>query len=176
MNQILILSEQENEPILAALRELAERSGICSLLFSGAEIQRVGESDRVALAAACADHVAKADGKILVLSSAIHTFTPLPPCFAYVLDEQSQYPPRLLPPESAFAVTCGMSSKATVSISGKTGDGYLVSLQRKLCTLSGRVVEPHEIKVQFTGQYEDQAILAATAALLLGDWLQQEYS
>lgn len=62
-------------------------------------------------------------------------------------------------------ISCGMSSKNTVTFSSLRQDGGMICLQRRLCTLGGKIVEPQEFPVKRGGF----STLAIFTALLISD-------
>lgn len=66
-----------------------------------------------------------------------------------------------------MAVDYGTSSHATVSLSSITDCGATVSLQRKLHTMIGTVLEPCEILVSLSTPMSPRQVLASVSLLLL---------
>ena len=65
-------------------------------------------------------------------------------------------------------ISCGMSSKDTVTFSSLRPDGGMICLQRQITTFSGRIAEPQEHCFECLGG-DAFSTLAAFAALLLCD-------
>ena len=65
-------------------------------------------------------------------------------------------------------VSCGLSAKDTVSVSSVNKDGVSVSVQRKIRTVNGKIVEPREISVQGT-EIDAQMVACMVAIMLLFD-------
>lgn len=65
------------------------------------------------------------------------------------------------------AVRCGLSGldELTLSSIGKTG--AMLSLQKDIMTLGGKLLEPQEIPVELGQPAEPEAVLAAAGAMLL---------
>jgi hypothetical protein len=81
------------------------------------------------------------------------------PCFS------SAEEARLLP------ISCGRSSKDTLTLSSITSDSAVVSLQRPVVTQSGAVVEQADYPISIEGSYSEDPfrLLAVTAVLILTD-------
>lgn len=64
-------------------------------------------------------------------------------------------------------ITCGTSSKDTISLASIDGVSAVVSLQRKIKNLYGEVIEPMDIKIQLNTKTDVYHTLAACTVLLL---------
>jgi len=62
-----------------------------------------------------------------------------------------------------------MSSKSTLSIASISEESAVVSLQRELRSLSGQIIEPHDIKIKVTGRIEGYTVMVLCAILLMAD-------
>lgn len=72
------------------------------------------------------------------------------------------------------AITCGTNPLDTLSIAS-CGSGYtLVSLQREIRTLSGRVIEPCDISIKTEDKAHIYSILATCAVMLLSDFPHEQ--
>ena len=69
-------------------------------------------------------------------------------------------------PESEIAVSYGMSSKCTVTLSS-VGKKAVLSIQREMPGLFGNTVEPQEIPVNNLLSLSKYALMASSAALLM---------
>ncbi|HHW46639.1 MAG TPA: hypothetical protein GXX17_07010 [Clostridiales bacterium] len=67
------------------------------------------------------------------------------------------------------AITCGMASVDTLTLSSVLEDSVLVSLQREIQTLSGKTLEPAEFPIKVSKSYSEYGILAACGILLLSE-------
>ena len=72
----------------------------------------------------------------------------------------------------AYAVDCGHSPQSTVSFTGSSEDTLVVSLNRELTALSGRVIEPLELPVP--RHSDDYSIMSFIALRLLLDDYESE--
>lgn len=65
------------------------------------------------------------------------------------------------------AMTFGMSSKDTLTLSSITADNAVLCLQRPICDIAGHTLEPVEIPIHLSRQADSLSILCAAAALIL---------
>lgn len=65
------------------------------------------------------------------------------------------------------ALTCGFSSKDTLTLSSLGNENAVISLGRRIKTLAGLSIEPIEIPVALSGEYDGYTLLACAAVLLL---------
>lgn len=65
------------------------------------------------------------------------------------------------------AVTCGLGTSDTLTLSSFTVDSAVISLQRQLTAFDGTPVEPFELPVSFSGKLEPFELLAAAAIFCL---------
>ncbi len=66
-------------------------------------------------------------------------------------------------------ITLGMSSKDTLTLSSITSDSAVLCLQRAICDLAGNTLEPVEIPLALSHQYDAFSILCACAILMLSE-------
>ena len=66
-----------------------------------------------------------------------------------------------------LAVTCGLGTADTLTLSSFTVDSAVISLQRQLTAFDGTPVEPFELPVSFSGKLEPFELLAAAAIFCL---------
>ncbi len=91
----------------------------------------------------------------------------LPEGFIPVLDAQNLRAAALLKGTKNIALTCGTSVKDTLSVASLDYTNAVISLQRGLVTLSGELLEPHDIKVLLQSPIGVFPLLACCAVLLL---------
>ena len=65
-------------------------------------------------------------------------------------------------------ITCGMGSKNTVTVSSISEKSLMLSLQRNIRDINGKVIEPLEIKAEKKGESFFPIMAAETAKLILG--------
>ncbi len=78
----------------------------------------------------------------------------------------------LLPPTAGTKlrlISCGLSSKDTLTLSSFTADSAVVSLQRSITSLSGAIVEPGDYPISIGATIDQFSILASVAVLILTD-------
>ena len=74
---------------------------------------------------------------------------------------------------NSAALSCGMSGRDTLMISSISENSACISLQRKITTFEGEVIEPMDITVKFSGKTEDYVLLCICAVLLLSGELKE---
>ncbi|MCI1965852.1 MAG: hypothetical protein LKJ17_06950 [Oscillospiraceae bacterium] len=92
---------------------------------------------------------------------------PLSQNFLYVLEAKNARAAALLKGSGVTAVTCGTSSKETLSIAGLEEGSAALSLQRTLKALNGQMLEPHDFTVKFSEPRSPHQLLMVCAALLI---------
>ncbi len=86
---------------------------------------------------------------------------PFPKCRILLIPDEL-----LTIPESEIAVSYGMSSKCTVTLSS-VGKSAVLSIQREMPVFRGSTVEPQEIPVINSMSLSKYGLMAASAALLI---------
>lgn len=86
-----------------------------------------------------------------------------------VVSAQNPSAAELLNGTGKIAITCGTSQKDTLSIASLGLTTAVVSLQRYLTTISGRVIEPHDFQVKLKKETQVYPLLVACAALLMAE-------
>lgn len=106
---------------------------------------------------------------ILIFQNSIRQQSPfsIPKNFLCVLQPKNISAAELLGETGATVVTCGTSTRDTLSIAGLESSGAALSLQRSLPTLDGRLLEPHDFTVSFSEERSPGQILSVCAALLI---------
>ena len=64
-------------------------------------------------------------------------------------------------------ISCGMSGKNTVTLSSIDNNIPLITLQRRITDLNGKIIEPAEFKITLNKTYSPFAVMASVAILLL---------
>ena len=72
-------------------------------------------------------------------------------------------------------ISCGMSSKNTITLSSLDSDCTLAALQRTVTDRNGKSVEPGEFRIILKSSYSPYSIMAATAVLLLNGITPEEF-
>lgn len=91
----------------------------------------------------------------------------IPPEFVAVIDCENTDAAVMLAKKGVCTISCGLSSKNTVTFSSHENDRAVVSLQRVIKTLGGKEYEPSDLPISFSGTYCDYDILASAAVLFL---------
>ncbi|MCY1713094.1 hypothetical protein [Caproiciproducens galactitolivorans] len=91
----------------------------------------------------------------------------IPNGFLCILEMKNSHAAEILNGTGAAAITCGTSSKDTLSIAGLDEASATLSLQRSVRTVEGKILEPHDFTVKLLSQLSPTRILAVCAALLL---------
>ena len=97
----------------------------------------------------------------------LHEKEKAPVGFVPVLDAQNLAAASALRGTQAIGITCGASPRDTLSMASLRDDSAVVSLQRELRDLSGKIWEPHDRAIRLEAGAEMYPILAACAVLLL---------
>lgn len=72
------------------------------------------------------------------------------------------------------ALTCGSSQSDSVSYTGISDEQILVSLNRSITALSGRVIHPFELPVAYSGNLSLYSVLSVTALRIMLDDFNSE--
>ena len=64
-------------------------------------------------------------------------------------------------------ISCGMSGKNTITLSSLESNIPLITLQRRITDLKGKVIEPAEFKIALKDYYSPFSIMASVTILLL---------
>lgn len=84
-----------------------------------------------------------------------------------VLNSRNHQTAELLGKMKISAAACGMSSRDTLSIASLDYGSAVLSLQRSVLTLGGKLLEPHDFQVQVEGNAGPAQILTVSMILLL---------
>lgn len=68
------------------------------------------------------------------------------------------------------AITCGTSSTSTISFSSETDDTLMISLNRSITALSGKIIQPLEIPVKKDGAERYSLMSYTTLRLILDNF------
>lgn len=64
-------------------------------------------------------------------------------------------------------ISCGMSSKNTVTISSINKESLIVSLQRAVIDINGNLIEPEEFKINLKKEYSPFSVMSSIAVMIL---------
>ena len=70
-------------------------------------------------------------------------------------------------PEQANIITYGFKEKDSITFSSVTGTERLISIQRPIKRLCGEILIPAEVRIKYSGDYSDCALLAAYSCLII---------
>jgi hypothetical protein len=91
----------------------------------------------------------------------------IPDRFFCVLQTKNTHAAALLRDTAATVVTCGTSTRDTLSIAGLEGAGAALSLQRNLPMLDGGILEPFDFTVSCSEERSPNQLLSVCAVLLI---------
>lgn len=86
-----------------------------------------------------------------------------------ILDSQNTNAVQFLKNNFSIAITCGLSLRDTLCPSSINFPNNIISLQRDILTISGKVIEPHDFKVTLKKSMPMFNILSLCGILLLSD-------
>ncbi len=106
---------------------------------------------------------------ILLFQNSIRQQGPfsIPSGFFCVLQAKNSHAAALLKTAEATVVTCGTSTRDTLSVAALESSGAVLSLQRSLPTLDGKVLEAHDFTVSCSKERSPNQLLAVCAVLLI---------
>ncbi|MEG2336056.1 hypothetical protein [Chryseobacterium sp.] len=87
-------------------------------------------------------------------------------------DDETQR--KLLAKSKIPVITCGLSSKDTITFSSKEEECGVISLMREVRSVFGNTIEPMEIPVSFPKHTEPFMVLAYTASLILSEFVSTQ--
>ena len=93
------------------------------------------------------------------------------PVVAVVLSDNGR-DMELLSHSKIKGITCGFSTRDTLTVSSITTESAVICLQRTLTTFSGATVEPVELPVTLSRPMDMFSLLCVAAVLLLSDQVQ----
>lgn len=91
----------------------------------------------------------------------------IPSGFSCILEMKNIHAAEMLNRTGTAAITCGTSSKDTLSIAGLDEISAALSLQRSVMTMDGSILEPHDFMVKLLSKLSPNRILAVCAVLLI---------
>lgn len=106
-------------------------------------------------------------GIILFKNSIRQQHAEIPENFLCILETKNTHAAALLKDTGTAAVTCGTSTKDTLSVAALDGAVAVLSLQRSIRTLAGEIVEPRDFSVKCSAERSPHQLLSVSAVLLL---------
>lgn len=98
----------------------------------------------------------------------------IPSGFLTVFESHNTKAAEALKGTGLTAVVCGTSAKDTLSVASLNDSSASVSLQRSIRTITGEVLEPHEIAIELDQCIGPYSLLATCAVLLLAGIASEE--
>lgn len=84
-----------------------------------------------------------------------------------ILNSENSYAANILAKQKISAISCGMSSKNTFTISSINYPKISISLQRQIYSINHNLIEPQEFIINATQEYDPYSILAFSAVTIL---------
>jgi len=84
-----------------------------------------------------------------------------------ICEDTNQKALQLFEKSKVPVISCGMSSKNTVTLSSLNSETLLTALQRTVTDITGKDIEPGEFKIRLTKGYHPFSVMASVAVLLL---------
>ena len=160
MNTILLFGEAQDHTLRNALLPALERYG--GVLYAGErQIFRL-TTEKPAFFFFVFE-------RILLFKGSCTGNSPLslPDGFCCVLESDNHRAAALLQNSHFPVVTCGMGAKDTLSVASLDDGNAVLSLQRSVAALDGRILEPHDFRVSICTGTGPRQILAVSMTLLL---------
>ncbi len=119
----------------------------------------------------CLGSAAGREGTILAISDLLEGEPVLPtgavPGIPAVFSGQNQAAARFIGKSGLVPLDCGLSLRDTLTLSSLTEGSAMVSLQRPIVGLDGRMVEPVDLPLTLTRSWEPFHLLCCAGVLLL---------
>ncbi|MDF1495016.1 hypothetical protein [Caproiciproducens sp. CPB-2] len=169
MTNIILCGKSTDTSVSCALLPALEKYGGVQY-FSTRHLVRLG-SDKVKFLLYDCEKLPQIEleSGIILFKNSFHSSEKIliPEGFLSILEMKNASAAELLNGTGAAAITCGTSSKDTLSIAGIDETSAALSLQRSVMTLDGKMVEPRDFTVRFPPKLSPTRILAVCAVLLL---------
>lgn len=169
MTNIILCGKSTDTCISCALLPTLEKYGGVQY-FSADHLVRLGQDKIEFLLYDCEKlPQIELENGIILFKNSFHSSEKnlIPEGFLSILEMKNSSAAELLNGTGAAAITCGTSSKDTLSIAGIDETSAALSLQRSVMTVGGRMLEPHDFTVRFPSKLSPTRILAVCAVLLL---------
>ncbi|MDO4730629.1 MAG: hypothetical protein Q4B14_00645 [Clostridia bacterium] len=86
-----------------------------------------------------------------------------------VIDEENINAVKMLSLTNCKTINCGMALNNTLNVSGQDKESICISLQRKVESMKGKIIEPHDFLVTLRKPGSLYSTLISAAILLLSD-------
>lgn len=172
MTDIFIVGSSGNDKIGQLVRSrLSETYDIT--YFCDNRVERFGTGYNLLVFDCEAPVFSGISGGILLLKQGGRLPAALPESCTAIINADDKTHRRILRERSVPTVACGLSDTATISFTSETDDTLMVSLNRELTALSGKIIEPLEIPVEKRGA-DNYSLMSFTALRLLLDDFDSE--
>lgn len=114
---------------------------------------------------------------LLVIKESFQDFTglPLPRCRAVVVGSDNAPALDFLAGSGLQAITCGLSSRDTFTLTSMSVTGAVVALQRNLTAWDGTSMEPAEFPVHLPAPTDSHSLLCCAATLAFAGLLRHDH-
>ncbi len=113
------------------------------------------------------------DGSILLMKENGVIPDKLPEDVTAIINADNESQLRAVQKSGIRAITCGTSGTSTVSFSSETEDTLVISLNRSITALSGKIIQPLEIPAK-KGEAERYSLMSYTALRIILDDFNSE--
>ena len=94
----------------------------------------------------------------------------IPNNFIPILDSHNLNAAQILKGTDKLAITCGTSSKDTLSIASLDDNTAVISLQRYVKAFNSKIIEPHDFTVKLSKETQPYPLLVTCAVLILSEF------
>ena len=92
-----------------------------------------------------------------------------------ICEEQNKTALEIFKKNAIAVISCGLSSKNSITLSSMGDEQLFACLQRSIRNNNGEIIDPCEIKIKLTKNYQPFSVMASTAILLLTDISPKEF-
>lgn len=163
MHNIIIAASPQTEKIADTLVRLLVQDGHL-IVATNTKIVQTDDAPGTAILTAGAQTAIEAPGAILLLPREAALPVLRAPLTLVADSARANWPVGF---EGDF-ISCGHSAKDTLTLSSRTKDSAVVALVRQIRDLAGRLIEPCEFPVLFSGEDPFVAFAAVSVLLLTG--------
>lgn len=114
-----------------------------------------------------------ADGSVLLMKEYGNIPEELPKDITAIINADNEGQIKAVQKKGIKALTCGTSGTATISFSSETEDTLVISLNRSVTALSGKIIQPLEIPVE-KREAERYSLMSYTALRIILDDFNSE--
>lgn len=92
-----------------------------------------------------------------------------------ICEEKNKTALEIFKKNTIAVISCGLSSKNSITLSSMGNEQLFACLQRSVQNCNGEIIDPCELKIKLTKNYEPFSVMASTAILLLTNITPQEF-